>query len=400
MNTILLPAPVSPAGRPVFHEEESELKTFEDVGIHQKTHDDRDEVIVTGILILTNFRLIKLAQSSGNSIIGWEIRLKVVKGFSNVEKMFVPSKRMNLLINLGQQQHQLQLKFNKGGKIEFMELLERALERRSWEHIEKKAAEKVTPPPPPTFSLSNAGVGGILQKQNATMKNADSLAKAALTDLDSLAQKAREVVSVVQRYAAFMQEAKAASDEDGFSETTSQIVEVNEMETIMQNIGVISPVTRLSAGRLYHQQVARQLAELLLQQNRLKRLGGMITLTDLYCLYNRARGTELLSPDDLLNAVQMMSTLQLGMRMRVFPSGVRVIQLDSLDERAFDQTLIQFLESDEDAQRSGVNASVVARFFSLSVMVAKERLLDAERRGVLCRDESLEGLLYFPNRFK
>ena len=30
--------------------------------------------------------------------------------------------------------------------------------------------------------------------------------------------------------------------------------------------------------------------------------GGILPLTDLYCLYNRARGTDLVSPDDLLKA--------------------------------------------------------------------------------------------------
>eukprot|EP01033_Poteriospumella_lacustris_P002027 gene2027-1477_t len=120
------------------------------------------------------------------------------------------------------------------------------------------------------------------------------------------------------------------------------------MESIMQSIGVISPVTRLSAGRLYHQQVARQLAEVLMHQNRLHRLGGMITLTDLYFLYNRARGTELLSPDDLLSAVQMMGTLHLGMHLRTFPSQVKVVQLDSFNDKEWDDRLIQVLNSSEE----------------------------------------------------
>ena len=36
--------------------------------------------------------------------------------------------------------------------------------------------------------------------------------------------------------------------EEDVSETTTQIMEANELEQMMQNIGVISPVTRLSAG--------------------------------------------------------------------------------------------------------------------------------------------------------
>jgi ESCRT-II complex subunit VPS36 len=38
----------------------------------------------------------------------------------------------------------------------------------------------------------------------------------------------------------------------------------------------------------------------------------VVSLTDLYCLYNRARGTELVSPDDLLQAVRLMDSLHLG----------------------------------------------------------------------------------------
>jgi hypothetical protein len=53
-------------------------------------------------------------------------------------------------------------------------------------------------------------------------------------------------------------------------------------------------IFRESAGSLYHIQLARQLGDWL--QKPLERFGGMIALTDLYCLFNRARGTELISP--------------------------------------------------------------------------------------------------------
>lgn len=45
-----------------------------------------------------------------------------------------------------------------------------------------------------------------------------------------------------------------------------------------------------------------QLAEFLLVP--LERAGGMMTLPDVFCLFNRARGTELVSPDDLLQVPQ------------------------------------------------------------------------------------------------
>jgi len=60
--------------------------------------------------------------------------------------------------------------------------------------------------------------------------------------------------------------------------------------------------------------------------------GGIITLADVYCLFNRARGTELISPDDLLQAVGLFSSYRAGMHLRTFPSGVLVVQSDSHDD--------------------------------------------------------------------
>lgn len=39
-----------------------------------------------------------------------------------------------------------------------------------------------------------------------------------------------------------------------------------------------------------------------------------------------ARGTELISPEDLLDACQLLQSLGLGMALKTFASGVRVIQ--------------------------------------------------------------------------
>jgi ESCRT-II complex subunit VPS36 len=45
-------------------------------------------------------------------------------------------------------------------------------------------------------------------------------------------------------------------------------------------------------------------------------------LTDAYCLFNRARGTEMVSPDDFMLACEMLDVLALPVRMRQYASGV------------------------------------------------------------------------------
>jgi ESCRT-II complex subunit VPS36 len=55
----------------------------------------------------------------------------------------------------------------------------------------------------------------------------------------------------------------------------------------------------------------------------------MMALTDVYCRVNRARGLELLSPEDLIQACHMLEQLNLPIRLRQFDSGVKVLQLQS-----------------------------------------------------------------------
>lgn len=50
-------------------------------------------------------------------------------------------------------------------------------------------------------------------------------------------------------------------------------------------LGIVSPVTKQSAGKQYHEQLSRQLAEFL--EKNLKREKGMMVLHDVYCLFNR-----------------------------------------------------------------------------------------------------------------
>ena len=52
----------------------------------------------------------------------------------------------------------------------------------------------------------------------------------------------------------------------------------------------------------------------------------MMPLPDVYCLFNRARGAELISPDDLLTAAKLLSATGARLAFRQFASGVLVVQ--------------------------------------------------------------------------
>uniref|UniRef100_M1CML1 Vacuolar protein-sorting-associated protein 36 n=1 Tax=Solanum tuberosum TaxID=4113 RepID=M1CML1_SOLTU len=82
--------------------------------------------------------------------------------------------------------------------------------------------------------------------------------------------------------------------------------------------------------------------------------------------------------------------------LRTFDSGVMVIQSKShSDVEVF--TRIRSMVTTPDALRSGVTASDAAMTLGIAPAMAKEHLLAAEGKGLLCRDVSPDGFRFFVN---
>lgn len=78
-------------------------------------------------------------------------------------------------------------------------------------------------------------------------------------------------------------------------------------------------------------------------------------LPDTYCLFNRARGTELISPDDLLTAAKLFSAVNPKLSFRTFASGVLVVQSSSHNEEQVNMHLFRFLCADASDQACSMN---------------------------------------------
>lgn len=85
--------------------------------------------------------------------------------------------------------------------------------------------------------------------------------------------------------------------------------------------------------------------------------------------------------------------------LRKFDSGVMVIQNKShSDEEVFARIMALVLKPE--ALRLGVSASDAAMTLGIAPALAKEHLLTAETKGLLCRDVSAEGFRFYINLFK
>jgi len=137
---------------------------------------------------------------------------------------------------------------------------------------------------------------------------------------------------------------------------TSKEEDINKLSSLMLDMGITSPVTRENAGAAYYEQLARQLAEYL--GGHMPGNGGIMTLSDIYCMFNRARGVELISPDDLYHAALLQKKLDLGYSVRTFPGGLIVLQTDSHREDKVAERLAKMAQKSSSGYITSTDVSV------------------------------------------
>ncbi|PKI49762.1 hypothetical protein CRG98_029849 [Punica granatum] len=238
------------------------------------------------------------------------------------------------------------------------------------------------------------GVAGILRREQEIWESTDKSLQEAFQDLNALMGKAKEMVMLAEK---MRQKLLSGSSQAGGG-NDEEMGSKEEMQDWLLSVGIISPVTKESAGALYHQQLSRQLADFV--KIPLERSGGVINLIDVYCLFNRARGTELISPEDLLQACSLWDKFDIPVMLRKFDSGVMVIQSKSHRD---EEVALRFASipsvTRPNALRMGISASDAAITLGIAPAMAKEHLLTAESRGLLCRDVSPNGFRFYINLF-
>lgn len=95
--------------------------------------------------------------------------------------------------------------------------------------------------------------------------------------------------------------------------------------------------------------------------------------------------------------MNILSLILIGIKLRKFNSGVLVIQEEVFDDEMMFKKLVQLAQEEE--TNNGINPNYVSNKLHISFLVAKEQLLLAENNGYLCRDDTLNGIFFYENRF-
>ncbi|GAV87458.1 LOW QUALITY PROTEIN: EAP30 domain-containing protein, partial [Cephalotus follicularis] len=104
-------------------------------------------------------------------------------------------------------------------------------------------------------SVRMVGVAGILRKEQEMWETTDKSLQDAFQDLNALMSTAKEMVMLAEK---MRQKLLSGSSTQTSSTNEDEIGSKEEMHDWLLTVGIVSPVTKESAGALYHQQLSRQ----------------------------------------------------------------------------------------------------------------------------------------------
>ncbi|KAF6234553.1 hypothetical protein HO173_007178 [Letharia columbiana] len=254
----------------------------------------------------------------------------------------------------------------------------------------------------PPGKARTVGIAGLERQGLELRKKNEAVIGSAFEDLDALMVSAKEVVALAESFAKKSDEGSADANQ-----LIAESAKALDMVTTKDMLG-----SSAGSESLYLSEMSRNLAEYLTDDAKgiLRKEGGIMSLVDLWAMFNRARGgVELISPMEFGKAARLWEKLRLPVRLRQFRNGLLVVQqADRTDDKTIAQllSLLQELytssahtevERVHKAFGRGITAQEAAQRFGWSVGVANEELEMAEERGALCREEGIEGLRFWEN---
>ncbi|GMI32399.1 hypothetical protein TrCOL_g8018 [Triparma columacea] len=326
-----------------------------------------------------------------NSGSGWVTPLSVEVVEGGVKTV------VNYLDYGGEVKGRFVLKFENTDKRDaFAKHLTKSLSRRMWGTIKLIDPSSTLPGSTSTgmdaggggstFKSSGAGIGGIIRRRKEKHNFESTLASSALTsDLETLMVKAEEVVKVIERLKSKMKSNGSKGDED--------LKAVNEL---LMGMGMTRGVDKKEVGdTMYPDILAREVCDFLKQGGLLERKGGIMGIMDLYCVYNRARNGDMVSPEDLLEASGRINGVRGGVGVEVI-GGVRVVRLDEFDSAKVGRKVAMW--SREEGR--GMGEGEVGKRIGITTEVARAVMGRAVEGGGLVVEESIGGKTWWWNRFE
>jgi len=148
-------------------------------------------------------------------------------------------------------------------------------------------------------------------------------------------------------------------------------------------------VTKARFGKdEYFRKLAKEISDTLSEEIGLR--AGIMTLVEAFVRLNRARGIKLVSPEDMLHACYNLEKERLPIRLKEYGKGLRVLQHISFNDDVYKDAVLSVID-----EREWISSEKYAEIAGMPLLVSRHVLALLENAGLVCRDESIQGLRFY-----
>jgi hypothetical protein len=228
------------------------------------------------------------------------------------------------------------------------------------------------------FTLGKGGIDNVFMRENKKLENDLCTIKSGSLTADP--SRAKEIKGLAD-------EIYARRRLNG--ETVDDI-----MESMMFKASQIHLfIGRLSEKGLkrnvYTEEMARQIDHLLLHCTNSTQ--GAISVSEAYRLFNRCRSRDFIAPEDFMEACSVLDKVSIALRFSK--------RSNAIFFRDFESHIQEAVISCISSSNSGITKLYAATMTKLPIGVVNLHLKEAEEQGLVVRDETPHGVLYYVNMF-
>ncbi len=247
--------------------------------------------------------------------------------------------------------------------------------------IEKEKVSNTSKENSYTSLVSGLGLQRIVNMIDKKNQENSNFINFSFNDLSSLKQNISNLVKLGTELKAQVGDSLSKDDEKG-----------KELSDLLQRIGFIDPITKEIAGKSYIKEISSQVESFLSEYFKINE--GIISIIDVYCIYNRARGINTISPSDMKNVVDYLKVNSNKINIKTMTS-ITVIYSDDFSIGSVYKKL-KTIYSEQPFYSFNIN-EVKSILKVKNISLCKLIIEDMVENGYLCVDESDFDIRYFNN---
>ena len=225
----------------------------------------------------------------------------------------------------------------------------------------------------------------IKNMMRGKLETQQQMIQGAFTDIHSLRQNAEQMIDI------------AAQIKNKIANNSNNKSENDEINSVLSKIGFIDPITKEVAGSEYYVKLGEQINQFFMDYFAKNPKTKALTLIDAYCLYNRARTGNTISPKDMKQAIKQLTDGKVmhDIIIKNFNNEMIVIQTPEFSGKNILALIKKFMQ---EKKQHHIDMKDLSNILHIeNVLLEKTIIEDMLNNGLILIDESDLEVRYYLN---